>query len=84
MTTVAKLHKLLGALIEQGHGRKPVCVDKSTFSHPLESDGALILDVDSVEGPRWICMADDDGGTKWNSDGSESGRQVVIIKGERP
>lgn len=79
--TVQRLHKLLGQLIEQGHGRKPVCVDKESFSSPLENDGVSVFDLETVDGPRWIEMADDDGGTKWNKDGSVSGRTVVILKG---
>ena len=79
--TVQRLHKLLGQLIEQGHGRKPVCVDKGSFSSPLENDGVTVFDLETVNGPQWLCMADDDGGTKWNKDGSESGRRVVILKG---
>lgn len=80
-TTVARLHKHLGELIAEGHGRKPVCVDKSTFGHPLEEDGAVILDVAHVGPVRWIGMADDDGGTKVNKDGTEAGRYVIIISG---
>ena len=83
MTTVANLHKQLTELIAKGHGRKPICVNKSTFMHPLENDGAVILDVQYVFGPRWIGMADDDGGTKWNKDGSESGRYVIVLEGEK-
>lgn len=79
--TVAKLHRLLGEIVERGHGRKPVCIDKSTFHHPLEGDGALILGVESVEGPRWIYNCDDEGGVKENADGSESGRMTVVLKG---
>ncbi|PRD68743.1 hypothetical protein C6P61_09585 [Malikia spinosa] len=79
--TVQRLHKLLGQLAEQGHGRKPVCVDKESFSSPLENDGVSVFDLEIVDGPRWIEMADDDGGTKWNKDGSASGRTVVILKG---
>jgi hypothetical protein len=80
---VSQLHKTLGALIAVGHGRKPVCVNKFSFSHPLEADGAVILDVEAVEGPHFVAMTDDDGGTKWNKDGTESGRMTVILKGAR-
>ncbi|WP_417070765.1 hypothetical protein [Niveibacterium terrae] len=80
--TVQHLHKLLGKLIEQGHGRKPVRIDKSSFRHPLEDEGICIIDVTSVSGPTWIPMADDDGGTAWNADGSERGRYMVILAGE--
>lgn len=82
--TVAALHKRLGALIEAGHGRKPVLVNKASFSHPLEEDGAVMLDIVAVYGPTWIPMADDDGGTKWNKDGTESGKTVVMLSGGDP
>lgn len=79
--TVARLHKELGKLIEQGHGRKPVQINKQSFQHVLEDDGVVIMDIKAIEGPRWITEADDDGGTKWNRDGSEAGRRVVVLKG---
>ena len=79
---VRTLHALLGQLIEQGHANKPVCIDKLSFSHPLEEDGAVILDVRGVTGPRFIPTTDDDGGTKWNRDGSESGKMTVVLVGE--
>lgn len=81
--TVAALHKKLGELIAAGHARKPVLVNKPSFTHPLEQDGAVLLDVEAVEGPQWIPMCNDDGGTKWNKDGTESGRTVVILKGQQ-
>lgn len=81
MMTVQRMHRLLGQLIEQGHGRKPVCINKETFKDPLEDDGACIMDVELIEGPTFVGWTDDDGGTKWNQDGSESGRTVVILKG---
>jgi hypothetical protein len=79
--TVARLHRELGKLIEQGHGRKPVQINKQSFHHVLEDDGVVIMDIEAIEGPRWITEADDDGGTKWNRDGSEAGRRVVVLKG---
>ncbi len=79
--TVARLHKALGSLVEAGHGRKPVCINKETFRHPCEMDGAVVLGVEAVVGPEWIGTADDDGGQKMNADGSESGRHVVILIG---
>ena len=78
---VQQLNKVLCTLITQGHGRKPVCVDKSSFTHPLEGDGAVILDLQTVLGPAFIVMTDDDGGTKTNKDGTESGRWTVLFKG---
>lgn len=79
--TVAKLHRLLGEIIDLGDGRKPVCIDKSTFTHPLEGDGCTIIGIEFVDGPLWICNADDEGGVKENADGSESGRMTVVLKG---
>lgn len=78
---VNQLHKALGALIEQGHGRKPVCINKRSFHHPLETDGAVILGVKAVTGPSFIVMTDDDGGTKFNKDGTESGSYTVVLEG---
>ena len=78
--TVAKLHRFLGAMIEAGHGRKPVTVNKRTFSHPLEQDGVSILNVHSAE-LDWIPQGDDDGGTKVNKDGTEHGKWNVVLTG---
>lgn len=80
--TVARLHKELGKLIEQGHGRKPVQINKQSFQHILEDDGVVIMDIKSIEGPIWIPQADDDGGTKENRDGTEAGRRVVVLRGD--
>jgi hypothetical protein len=79
--TVAALHKRLGALIEAGHGRKPVLVNKASFHHPCEQDGTVMLDVAAVDGPKWIPWGDDDGGTKINKDGTEAGKTVVVLDG---
>lgn len=78
---VHTLHALLGQIIEKGHGHKPVCIDKSTFQHALEEDGAVILDVVCISGPRFIPHTSDDGGTKFCVDGSESGRSTVVLHG---
>jgi len=78
--TVAKLHKLLGTLVEEGQGRRPVCVNKDSFYHPLESDGVAILDVTEAKVDT-ITMADDDGWTATNKDGSEKTRKVFVIGG---
>lgn len=79
--TVGSLHKQLAKLIEQGHARKPVTVDKDTFKHNLECDGSMILNVEPVR-LEWILQADDDGGVKMNQDGSESGRYNLVLRGE--
>jgi hypothetical protein len=80
--TVATLHKRLAELVTRGHGRKPVCINKETFRDSLEQDGCVILGVEAIEGPKWIPNCDDDGGTKKNADGSESGRMTVVLKGD--
>lgn len=78
--TVARLHKLLGAMIEAGQGRRPVCVNKMSFHHPLEPDGVSILDVTEAR-ERTIVLADDDGRTATNADGSEKTRKVLLLGG---
>lgn len=78
--TIGKLHKILGEMIENGHARKPVTIDKETFTHNLESDGVSILPVESAK-IKWIRLADDDGGVKTNKDGSESGRYNLVLTG---
>ena len=79
--TVAKLHRLLGEIVKRGHGRKPVCINKETFLDNRESEGCVILGVDTIEGPVFVPNCDDDGGFKENADGSESGRMTVVLKG---
>ena len=79
--TVSRLHKQLSELITAGHGRKPVCINKRTFNHRMEEDGAVILPVESVSGPEFIGTTDDDGGTKFNCDGTEAGRYTVVLSG---
>lgn len=78
--TVAALHKRLGKLIEQGHGRKIVHVDKSSFQNNLEEDGCVIMEVAGL-GVEWIRTIDGDGGTKYRSDGTEAGQTVLILAG---
>lgn len=78
--TVSRLHRILGTLIEQGHGRLPVCVFKTTFQHNLEEDGAVILAMCGIE-VRSDVQIDDDGGTKVNSKGHECYRTTAVIFG---
>lgn len=79
--TLNKLHKILGKLIEQGHGRNRVSVDKSSFRDNRENDGLTIMPVWCVD-VRWINDADDDGGLAVNKDGTERGRRLVILAGD--
>lgn len=78
--TVARLHKMLGQLVEEGQGRRPVVMNKASFYHPLESDGVVILDVTEAK-PDTTTMADDDGWTATNKDGSEKTRKVFVLGG---
>ncbi len=78
--TVASLHKRLGRLIEQGHARKPVAVNKPTFRHNCEEDGVVILELCGL-GIQLVSMSDDDGGLKENKDGSQSYRQMCVLAG---
>lgn len=78
--TINQLWKQLGELIEQGHKRKPVCIDKRSFTHPLESDGCVILHVHDANIAH-IDQCDDDGGLKENKDGSISSRTCLVLSG---
>ena len=78
--TIAKLHKELQKLIDQGHGRKIVNINKASFQHNLESDGGVIMEVEGL-GIQTVPVIDDDGGTKWNKDGSEASMTVLVLAG---
>ena len=78
--TLNRLHKILGFLIAQGHGRAAVAVDKQSFRDNRESDGCIILDVSGVE-VYPVPMADDDGGAAINKDGTERYRQSCVLYG---
>lgn len=79
--TVYQLLKILTILVDKGHARKRVCVQKDTFSHPLEDDGAVILDVKSASIMSFP-MIDDDGFAKVLADGTDSCHTACVIKGE--
>lgn len=80
--TLKKLHAAMTKLLAEHPctGRMQVTVNKPTFRHPLEIDGCVYLDVSGV---TWdaIYVADDDGGTKMNRDGSERMKTVVVLFG---
>jgi hypothetical protein len=80
--TLNQLHKHLSRLIEQGYGRRQVCIDKYTFAHNCENDGVTILPVNSME-TRWVPLADDDGGIATNSKGEERGSMQIVLYGDR-
>jgi len=79
--TVKNLFNRLGKLIEEGHGRKTVCVDKSKVTHALEADGCCIIPVTSVEIDVHE-MLDDDGGFKELANGQTAQRTALVIKAE--
>ena len=79
--TVNQLHKLLGRLIAQGHGRRAVMVDKPSFRDNRESDGCVIL-------PAWrgciktYPLLDDDGAIATRADGTERDFTGLVLIGE--
>ena len=79
-TTINKLHKILGEMIAAGHGRKPVCAAKHTFTHNCESDGTTILEVCTAK-VKWVPWTDDDGGQAFNKDGTEKGKTILVLGG---
>jgi uncharacterized protein YtpQ (UPF0354 family) len=77
-----RFHNLIGKLIvESNAGHLAVCIDKSTFSHPLENDGCVILDVHAAE-VRTYPVLDGDGYTEINKDGTERMRTSVVLYGD--
>lgn len=78
--TINKLLELCEVAISAGHGRAKVCVEKPTFTHPLEDDGAVILDV-SAASVESVVQIDDDGGTKTNARGRECYRTCFVLYG---
>lgn len=80
LMTIAMLHRLLGAMVAAGHGRKPVCIDKATFTDPRENDGPMILPVCEME-LKWVLDAGEDGGIAVNKDGTERGRTTLVLGG---
>lgn len=78
--TINQLHKITAKLIEQGSGRRGVSVDKASFTHPLESDGAMILSVESAAA-QVVEMSDDDGGTKTLANGRVVTVPLLVLSG---
>lgn len=78
--TVTRLHKLLGKMIDDGLGRRQILVNKETFTHNLEADGAVMLEVCGVI-PHVATLMDDDGGTAVRKDGRERSSLCVLIYG---
>jgi hypothetical protein len=78
--TVNQLHKLTGKLVALGAGRRAVCISKDTFKHPLEGDGATILDVLSAD-LKVFEMMDDDGGGKVLANGRTATKCALVLEG---
>lgn len=78
--TINQLHKITGELIAKGAGRRAVCISKETFKHPLESDGATILDVEEAD-LEVFEMLDDDGGGKILANGRIATKAALVLSG---
>ena len=78
--TVNQLHKRLGELVDAGDGRKYVAIDKASFTDNRESDGVRILNVHGI-GLLCVNIADDDGGTAFNRDGTEKQQRMCVLVG---
>ena len=79
--TLNRLHKLLGELIAQGHGRREVYVDKSSFRDNRESDGVCIMPVCEIDVQTYE-LADDDGGWALDARGCVKTRTSLVIYGD--
>lgn len=78
--TINQLHKITSKLIEQGAGRRGVCVSKDTFRNALESDGATIMTVEKAD-LAVFPIIDDDGGTAFDSRGREKQSMALVMEG---
>ena len=78
--TVGRLYRTLQRLMNDGHDRTHVCVRKDTFVHPLESDGAVILDAYDVRVSH-IEVINDDGGFKTTKAGRAVIKTCAILTG---
>lgn len=78
--TVAKLHKILSVFLEKGEGRCRVCVNKPSFTHALEQDGCVILDVESCD-IHQMPLIDEDGGTAVTARGRERTFRCLVFDG---
>ena len=78
--TVNALYRKLQKLCRDGHGRRRVSIDKSTFTHPLEADGAVVLDIESVH-VRSVPQVDDDGFQRYDSRGRGVEYLTLVLSG---
>jgi hypothetical protein len=80
IATVNQLYDIVHKLVVDGHGRKPVYVDKQSFQDNREADGCVFMP--ALQGylhtfPRM----DDDGGIAERKDGSERTITAFLIVG---
>ncbi|MFH1850993.1 MAG: hypothetical protein ABIA75_01470 [Candidatus Neomarinimicrobiota bacterium] len=76
--TIQKLHKILSELIDQGHGRKTILVNKPSLWDGNETfELCEITDTDY----RWYPIVDGDGFSIENKDGMEHGKHALILIG---
>lgn len=78
--TLNRLHKLLSTLIEEGYGRREVCISKETFTHNLEGDGCTVLPICRVD-TQIIEMMDGDGFADLKANGTVKDRLLVVLGG---
>lgn len=78
--TINRLHRLLGAMVAAGHGRRSVCVDKPSFRHNCESDGCVILEVESAAIHTYNRIGDD-GDLAVKANGEERMITGLVLEG---
>lgn len=80
MLTVSKLSAILDKLKEQGHGNKPVTIDKSSLYSPFEADGCYIMGLHAVGQPRSLNKFDEDG-FRLTTDGHRHSMYAIVLSG---
>jgi hypothetical protein len=78
--TINALCKILQAQIAKGNGRCPVCIDKPTFTHSLESDGVVILDIHGANETS-VMILNEDGGVGHGKHDTERYRYSLVLFG---
>jgi hypothetical protein len=79
---VRTLYKKLGEEIKKGFGHRKVMIDKTTFKHPLESDGCCILPIHETDMHLYPIL-NDDGGLSHGDRGEEKYELALVLYGEK-
>lgn len=79
--TLNRFIKLLRAQ-QAMHGHRHVHVEKDSFTHPLDKDGSMMLQVESVD-VQWVTLVDGDGFAETTKAGRERGSVLVVLRGDR-